>query len=98
MPWSGASRQARGYGRAWELLRERVLERDSHLCQACARKDRVAMGREVHHITPKAKGGTDDDTNLETLCRDCHVEADAIAFRPANRRYRVALDGTIIDE
>lgn len=98
MAWHRTSRHARGYGAAWEKTRKRVLERDLGLCQACMRKGQVRVGNECHHIRPKAQGGTDADENLETLCHDCHEEADAIAAgRTTKKRYRVALDGTIID-
>lgn len=79
MTWSKASRQSRGYGAQWERTRALVLRRDNGLCQRCLRANRVQAGNEVHHIKPKAQGGTDEDTNLETLCHDCHEEADAKA-------------------
>ena len=85
MAWPTTSRHERGYGRAWELTRKRILERDSHLCQACARNDRVTVGNEVHHHKPKAQGGSDADENLETLCHDCHVVADAEASGRTHR-------------
>ena len=98
MPWPTTSRHARGYGTAWDKTRARILERDGHLCQSCLRKDRVTVGNEVHHRKPRAQGGSDDETNLQTLCHDCHVEADAAAAgRTAHRRCRVALDGTLIE-
>jgi Restriction endonuclease len=98
MPWPSTSRQSRGYGRSWELVRERVLVRDSHLCQACARKGQLRVGNQVHHRKPKARGGSDDMSNLETLCVDCHEAAHAEANGHAvARRYRVALDGTLIE-
>ena len=68
-----ASRHERGYGSEWDKKREGVLLRDCGLCQACARQHRVTLAREVDHIVPKAEGGTDDDTNLEALCRPCHA-------------------------
>ena len=97
MGWPTTSRQSRGYGRAWEITRARILERDAHLCQPCKRKDRLTVGNEVHHITPKSKGGSDDDSNLETTCHPCHEEADAKALGRTVKRHRVALDGTIIE-
>lgn len=30
---AGQSRQERGYGRSWEIIRERILLRDKYLCQ-----------------------------------------------------------------
>ena len=38
------------------------------------------------HIIPKAEGGTDEDDNLQTLCRACHKQkTDAEKARGAAR-------------
>lgn len=66
------SRHERGYGNAWQKLRERILRRDHGLCQACRRAGRFTLAREVDHIRPKAEGGTDDEVNLEAICVPCH--------------------------
>lgn len=66
------SRQARGYGAAWDRIRLVALQRDNHLCQPCRSKGRVTLAREVDHIEPKHKGGTDDLSNLQSICTDCH--------------------------
>jgi len=63
--------QGRG-GRPWRRLRERILQRDGYCCQACARGGRVQIAHEVDHIVNIAAGGTDDPSNLESICRDCH--------------------------
>jgi hypothetical protein len=40
------------------------------------------MGTEVDHILPKAEGGTDDDTNLQTICKARHrIKTQAEAAR-----------------
>lgn len=62
----------RGYGHAWRIVRARVLRRDKGLCQACLAQDRYRPASDVDHITSKALGGTDDEGNLQSLCRDCH--------------------------
>lgn len=73
-PWANQpSRHARGYGTAWEKLRARTLKRDSYLCQPCKRQGRVTAATQVDHITPKAKGGTDDEGNCQSICADCHL-------------------------
>lgn len=72
MAWSRESRHARGYGSVWDKLRLRILARDKRLCQPCKRKGRITAGNEVDHVTPKAKGGTDDEANLECICTECH--------------------------
>lgn len=79
MAWSKTSRQARGYGRAWELIREQVLRRDNGLCQCpqCKGKLPPKIATEVDHITPKAMGGTDAMDNLRAVSSDCHKRITA---------------------
>lgn len=62
----------RGYGWKWQKLRERILERDGHLCQVCLKAGRVKIGTEVDHKINKAQGGADDPSNLQAICHDCH--------------------------
>ena len=38
-------------------------------CCACGCTDKSL---EHHHLTPRSAGGSDDETNLITLCIDCH--------------------------
>lgn len=66
------SRKARGYGSEWERIRKLVLSRDKGLCQPCLAEGKYRTARQVDHIVPKAKGGTDDDSNLQSICVDCH--------------------------
>jgi 5-methylcytosine-specific restriction protein A len=46
-----------------------VLLRDQYTCQVC---DRVTDELEVDHITPLARGGSDDMSNLRAICVPCH--------------------------
>jgi 5-methylcytosine-specific restriction protein A len=62
----------RGYGSQWDIRRARILKRDNHLCQNCLRNGRAVAAKTVDHIKAKAHGGTDDDSNLESLCWPCH--------------------------
>ena len=55
--------------RAWERIRRRVFERDEHRCKRCGRAGRL----EAHHVVSLAAGGTNDISNLRTLCRGCHI-------------------------
>lgn len=50
----------------------RVLKRDKGLCQLCLRAGVVREAKTVDHIIPKAHGGTDADSNLQSLCWPCH--------------------------
>lgn len=56
-------------GKGWEKTRLRILNRDGYICRQCGN-----YGDTVDHIIPKAKGGTDDDWNLATLCRKHNSE------------------------
>jgi 5-methylcytosine-specific restriction enzyme A len=71
--WAKKSRHERGYGSAWVKTRARILSRDRHLCQACLATSKPTLATEVDHITPKTKGGTDEDGNLQAICHDCHA-------------------------
>lgn len=48
-----------------------IFQRDAFTCQYCGGKPPKAM-LELEHITPKSKGGTDDEINLVTSCFDCN--------------------------
>ena len=72
-PWRNkGSRHERGYGSAWVKTRARILKRDGYLCQTCLANGRPTKAEQVDHIKAKAKGGTDDDDNLQAICQDCH--------------------------
>jgi 5-methylcytosine-specific restriction enzyme A len=96
MPWEhGKSRQSRGYGARWDKLRLRILARDSHLCQPCLNTGILKPATQVDHITPKAKGGTDDPDNLQAICDPCHKDKTAREAAEAQGRTvkkRIAFD------
>lgn len=79
------NRHQRGYGSVWDKTRERILDRDKHLCQVHLKRGDVVVGDEVDHITSKAEarvlGWTtkqiEDDSNLQTLCNTCHKDKTA---------------------
>ncbi|AIP21542.1 HNH endonuclease family protein [Burkholderia pseudomallei MSHR5855] len=71
------NRHARGYGTAWDKIRQRILRRDSGLCQPCLQAGRVTPATAVDHVISKARGGTDRDENLQAICRDCHATKTA---------------------
>ena len=65
--WVGAGRD---YGSAWPRIRASVLAREPD-CRICGRSAVT-----VDHIVPKARGGTDDESNLRPLCRVHAAEKD----------------------
>ncbi len=66
------SRHERGYGTAWDKLRARILKRDAGICQPCMAEGSVRQGTHVDHVVPKAEGGSDDESNLQTICAERH--------------------------
>lgn len=48
-----------------------VLDRDNYICQYCKNKSKNNR-LEVHHIIFRSQGGSDDESNLLTLCKSCH--------------------------
>lgn len=77
-PWADkGSRHKRGYGAAWDRIRLQALKRDCYLCQPCLRAGHVTKAKAVDHIRPKAQGGTDDLSNLQGICDECHKDKTA---------------------
>ena len=52
-------------------MRTRIMRRDGDRCLRCGAEENL----EVHHIRPVGNGGTNDDSNLATLCERCHIAA-----------------------
>lgn len=52
--------------------RERVLKRDGYLCIHCERNGKVVAAEVVDHIIPLHIGGSDADSNKQSLCKQCH--------------------------
>jgi 5-methylcytosine-specific restriction protein A len=81
----GKSAAERGYDAEWRKKRERILHRDSGLCQPCLKHGIVHCGDEVDHIVSKAEakrlGWTreqiEDDSNLQAINSECHKEKTA---------------------
>jgi hypothetical protein len=49
-----------------------VLDRDHYTCQSCHGKSKDSR-LHVHHIIFRRNGGSDDESNLITLCESCHT-------------------------
>jgi len=87
--WSRKSRQERGYGRAHELMRARVLEEEP-LCRLCLAHNppRYTPSRIADHVTPKAEGGSDERGNYQGLCDPCSKAKTARESARARSRNR----------
>lgn len=97
MAWSKTSSSSRGYGAEWRKIRKRVMDRDCGLCQCdqCqGGKLKITVATEVDHITPKAQGGTDAESNLRAVSHECHVRITAEQQgRKLKRKVRIGADG-----
>ena len=54
-----------------------VFERNNYQCQSCNKIDLTAKNLQVDHIIALAQGGTNDMSNLQTLCAKCNREKSA---------------------
>lgn len=70
---SGKSTKESGYcDRTWFAIRRMVLLRDAYSCKSCGRVCSEKQEAQIDHIVPKRSGGTNDISNLQTLCLRCH--------------------------
>lgn len=59
-------------GGNWQRVRARVLARDNHTCGYCGNDATT-----VDHITARANGGTDEESNLIACCTRCNSQKGA---------------------
>lgn len=79
-------------GRRLDAVREQIFIRDSFLCQIHLERGEAVVV-ELHgdnhgvldHKIPGAEGGSDDPSNLQTICQEC----DAIKSAQESARGRV---------
>lgn len=56
-------------GGEWKRQRAKALSRDNYQCVRCGN----AINLTVDHLIPRSKGGTNELSNLQTLCTECHI-------------------------
>lgn len=64
-----------------------VLTRDGYVCQQCKGKSKDKR-LEVHHILFRSQNGSDEATNLLTLCKTCHdgLHAGTITLKHTGKK------------
>jgi 5-methylcytosine-specific restriction endonuclease McrA len=81
--WRGGHDQRAPRGWEWTKRRKECYTRDGWTCQDCGVKCHNKVRIQAHHIIPRRLGGSDDLSNLVTLCASCHASRE--------RRYAGAL-------
>ena len=85
-PWSHR-RKSTGYISG--SIRYKILSRAKFRCELCGiSAEHKAL--EVDHIVPRNLGGSDDETNLQSLCYSCHAmkrDTDDADFRHIKETY-----------
>ena len=78
--------------RRWAWVRRKLLKRDNWRCRECGR-----YGNEVDHIQPLHTGGDPwAESNLQCLCRRCHIAKTRAEYSgprdPAREAWRAWVD------
>jgi len=73
------------YPSDWRNRRERVRARDGYCCVDCGmsqteHQNHYSENLHVHHVA--TEGDPDDESNLVTLCTNCHPKWDRVAADP----------------
>ena len=84
-----------GYRSKWRKQKMRALVRDNFTCQAqeCKCKDLARLT--VHHIQPKSEGGTNELSNLVTLCDHHHSLLHSNAAPARQAAYEAMMGGAL---
>ena len=62
-------------------VRKYVFQRDKYQCQSCG-KTKLETQLTIDHIIPLARGGSNDISNLHTLCFTCNQKkTDNLDYR-----------------
>lgn len=59
------------YGSAWRKIRTRYVALHP-LCEMCEKEGRLTPVEAVHHKIELSVGGTNDFSNLMSVCKSCH--------------------------
>lgn len=71
----------KGINYGFENTKAMVLNRDNYTCQCCKGKHKDSK-LEVHHIVFRSQGGSDEESNLITLCHTCHKNLHSGKINP----------------
>ncbi|AFZ46291.1 HNH endonuclease [Cyanobacterium stanieri PCC 7202] len=67
-------------------VRKYIYQRDNYRCQSCGKQNQETT-LNIDHIIPLAKGGSNDMSNLQTLCAKCNQQKRDKLDRRFRRHY-----------
>jgi 5-methylcytosine-specific restriction enzyme A len=83
-------------GRALQRIRARWFHHHP-LCVLCAERGRVAEATELDHIVRLEDGGSDDASNRQGLCHDCHL-TKTLREKGYDERQPIGADGWPVEK
>lgn len=85
----------KGINYGYANTRAYVLTRDGYTCQHCKGKSKDPR-LEVHHLVFRSAQGSDEETNLLTLCKTCHdaLHAGTIMLKRTGKKKGTLLHAT----
>src|SRR5258707_775851 len=88
-------RDQKGINYGFANTKAYVLTRDCYTCQHCHGKSKDQR-LEVHHIIFRSQQGSDDESNLLTLCKTCHesLHAGTITLKKVGNKNGVLVHAT----
>lgn len=72
---AGATPRIRG--RQWMKMKTETLVASDHWCVECLVDGRQTLAMEVDHIVPLWRGGSNEPSNRQGLCKDHHARKTA---------------------
>ena len=70
----------------WDTFKFECFLRDNYTCQNPKCKSKMLL--ECHHIVPVILGGSNELSNLITLCHDCHSKSHPKGYRKTAKSIR----------
>lgn len=85
------------FTRRWRNLRDRIRERDGHLCSECKGNGLTVAGIDVHHIKPIMEFPelAFNEDNLILLCRPCHYKHKQVEVTEKEAAWQSLVDELI---
>lgn len=80
----------------WHKIRIAVLKRDDYRCYRCEKRNAYGKGLTIHHIIPRDEDGSNEMSNLITLCIPCHDYVEINGFR-SKGEIAASIDSNIIN-